>query len=258
MTPESETAVYIYGILPGDVAFQEQPAGLGHPPAPVRLVPYRDIAALVSDVDQSAPLDSPDDLLVHQQLLDASAAAVPVLPVAFGAVVADEDAVVTELLEPSYEEFSAALAELDGFQEYIVRGRYVREAILSEILTEDPEAAALSAQTFDGDPAASHDGQVHLRELISERLADKRALDSRQLGDALASQASTSAVRAPADELEAVHTAFLVKATDVDQMVEAARELAAGWAGRIELRIVGPVAAYDFVGTTGTSLGLGS
>jgi hypothetical protein len=254
MTPETETAVYIYGILPGDVTFQERVAGLGDPPSPVRLVPYRDIAALVSDVDPAQPLDSPDDLLVHQELLDASAAAVPVLPVRFGAVVSNEEAVVAELLEPSYHEFSAALAELEGFQEYIVQGRYVQDAILQEILTEDPQAAALAASTFDAGPASNHDGRTQLRGLISERLADKRALDTRQLGDALASRASTSAVRPPADELEAVHTAFLVKATEAGQMVAAARDLAAGWEGRIELRITGPVAAYDFVGTAGTSL----
>jgi hypothetical protein len=255
MTPETETAVYIYGILPGDVAFKEQVAGLGDPPSPVRLVPYRDIAALVSDVAASRPLNSPDDLLAHQELLDASAAAVPVLPVRFGAVVPNDEAVIAELLEPSYNEFSAALAELEGFQEYIVKGRYVQEAILREIMAEDPEAAALADETFDPDPAATHDGRVQLRGLISERLADKRALDTRQLGDALGTRASTSAVRPPADELEAVHTAFLVRATEVDQMVSAAQELAAGWEGRIELRIVGPVAAYDFVGTAGTSLG---
>jgi hypothetical protein len=179
---------------------------------------------------------------------------VPVLPVRFGAVVANEAAVVAELLEPSYNEFSTALSELEGFQEYIVKGRYVRDTILREILSEDPEAAALAASTFDASPDASGDGRIQLTGLISERLADKRALDSRQLGDALAARASTSAVRPPADELEAVHTAFLVRATEVDQMVSAAQELAAGWEGRIELRIVGPVAAYDFVGTAGTSL----
>jgi hypothetical protein len=254
MTPETETAVYIYGILPGDVAFQEQPAGIGDPPSPVRLVPYRDIAALVSDVDLARPLGTADDLLIHEELLDASAAAMPVLPLRFGAVVASEDSVVAELLEPYYEEFSTVLAELEGFQEYIIKGRYVQDAIFMEILTEDPQAAALAAQTFDTDPAASHDGRIQLTELVSERLADKRALDSQQLGDALAARASTSAVRPPADELEAVHTAFLVKATDADQMVSAAQELAAGWEGRIELRIVGPVAAYDFVGVAGTSL----
>ena len=75
------------------------------------------------------------------------------------------------------------------------------------------------------------------------------------MASALARQASTSAVRPAADELEAVHTAFLVKATHVDQLVSAAQQLAAGWQGRIELRIVGPVAAYDFVGTASMSLG---
>ncbi len=254
MTAQIETAIYIYGILPGDVAFQEQPAGLGNPPSPVRLVRYRDIAALVSDVDVSNPLGTADDLVTHEELLDASAAAVPILPLRFGAVVADEDAVAAQLLKPYYDEFSAALAELEGFQEYIVKGRYVQEAILSEILAEDLEAATLAVQAGDADPAASREGQIQLRELVSERLADKRALDMQQLGDALASRVSTSVGRPSADELEAVHAAFLVKATDVDQMVSAAQELAAGWAGRIELAIIGPVAAYDFVCATGASL----
>jgi hypothetical protein len=253
MTTQTQTAVYIYGILPADVVFEEQPTGLGTPPSPVRLVPYRDIAALVSDVSVSSPLGTPEDLLAHEQLLDASAAGVPVLPLRFGAVVADEDTVAAELLEPHYAEFSAALQELEGYQEYIVKGRYVQETILREILAEDPQAAALAAQTRDADPATSREGQIQLGEIISERLADKRALDTQQLGDALASRASMSVVRPAADELEAVHAAFLVKATDVDQMVSAAQELAAGWEGRIELRIIGPVAAYDFVGTTGTS-----
>jgi hypothetical protein len=252
MTTQTETALYIYGILPADVVFQEQPTGLGSPPSPVRLVRHRDIAALVSDVNLSSPLGTPEDLLAHEQLLDASAAGVPVLPLRFGAVVADEDAVATELLEPHYAEFSAALQELEGYQEYIVKGHYVQEAILREILAEDPQAAALAAQTRDADPAASREGQIQLGEIISERLADKRALDTRQLGDALASQASMSVARPAADELEAVNVAFLVKATDVDQMVSAVQELAAGWEGRTELRIIGPVAAYDFVGTTGT------
>ena len=64
-----------------------------------------------------------------------------------------------------------------------------------------------------------------------------------------------SVVRPPADDLEAMHAAFLVKATDAAEVVSAVQELAAGWEGRVELRIIGPVAAYDFVVTTGTSPG---
>ena len=253
MTTEAETAVYIYGIVPSDVALEEQPTGLGTPPSPVRLVRYRDIAALVSDVNMSNPLGTPDDLMIHEELLDASAATVPVLPLRFGAVVANEDAVADELLEPHYDEFSAALEELEGYQEYIVKGRCAQQAILGEILAEDPQAAALSAQIRGVDPDASREGQIQLGQLISERLVDKRAADIQQLGDALANRVSMSVVRPQSDELEAVHAAFLVKATEADQMVSAVEELAAGWEGRVELRIIGPVAAYDFVGSTGTS-----
>jgi hypothetical protein len=255
MTTQAEKAVYVYGILPSDVEYEEPPTGLGNPPSPVRLVRHKDIAALVSDVDVSNRLGTPDDLLLHEELLDASAAEVPVLPLRFGAVVANEDAVAVELLEPYYNEFSAALRELDGYQEYIVRGRYAEKAILREILAEDPQAAALAAQTRDADPAASREGQIQLGQIIGERLAGKRAQDTRQLSDAVADLVSMSVVRPPGDDLEAVHAAFLVKATDADQMTSAAQELAAGWEGRVELRIIGPVAAYDFVVTTGTSPG---
>ena len=224
MTTQAETAVYVYGILPGDVEYEDPPTGVGNPPSPVRLVRHRDIAALVSDVDVSNRLGTPDDLLVHEELLDANAAEVPVLPLRFGAVVADEDAVAAELLEPYYDEFSAALQELDGYQEYIVRGRYIQEAILREILAEDPRAAGLANQTRDADPAASREGQIQLGQLIGERLAGKRNQDTQQLGDALADRVSMSVVRPPGDDLEAMHAAFLVKATDAAEVVSTVQE----------------------------------
>jgi len=255
MTAQADTAVYVYGIMPGDVEFEEQPTGVGTPPSPVRLVHYRDIAALVSDVNVSSPLGTTDDLLIHEELLDASAAAVPVLPLRFGAVVANENVVADELLEPYYAEFSEALEELEGYQEYIVRGSYVHEAILREIMAEDPQAAALSGQIRGADPAASREGQIQLGQLISERLASKRTLDTQELLDTLADRVGMSVVRSPGDDYEAVHAAFLVEATDADQVTSAVSDLAAGWEGRIDLRVIGPVAAYDFVVTTGPSPG---
>jgi len=250
-TPTTEGAVYIYGILPGDVELQEATTGVGDPPAPVRLARYRDIAALISDVDITRPLGTPEDLLVHEELLDASAATAPVLPMRFGAVVASEDAVSGELLEPYYEEFAAALRHLEGHAEYIIRGRYIQDVILQEILAQDPEAAALAARTRGEDPMALRDAQITLGEIIGERISDKRAQDTQRLGDALADLVSASTVRAPTDEFDAVHVAFLVSVDAADQLLEAVQRLTADWEGRVELRVLGPVAAYDFVGTTG-------
>ena len=60
------------------------------------------------------PLGTPDDLHAHQQLLDATAAQVPVLPLRFGAAMATLEAVAGELLAVHHERFAAALAELEG------------------------------------------------------------------------------------------------------------------------------------------------
>ena len=58
-----------------------------------------------------------------------------------------------------------------------------------------------------------------------------------------------SVAREPAHELDAVHVAFLLA---VDQEPEAERvieELAHAWEGRIEVQLLGPMAAYDFART---------
>jgi hypothetical protein len=259
MTAQTETGIYVYGILPGDIELEEQAAGVGDPPSPVRLVKYRDIAALVSDVNVAKPLGTPQDLLAHEDLLDASAAEVPVLPMKFGAVVASEDAVTAELLQPYYDGFRAALEQVEGYAEYVVKGRYVEQAILAEILAEDPAAADLAAQVTSAgaNALAGRDSQIQLGEMISQAIAVKREQDTRVLGDALAAQVSASVVRPPSHELDAVHAAFLVEAQAGPRLQRALTKLAADWAGRVQLQLIGPLAVYDFVGTPAASPGSG-
>lgn len=249
MATQTETAVYVYGILPGDVELEAEVTGVGDPPAPVRLVRHRDLAALVSDVDLGKPLGTPEDLMAHEELLDASATDAPVLPLRFGALVASEDAVASELLDPHYEEFRAALEDLEGHAEYVIKGRYIQDQILREVLTEHPEAAQLASQVQGGDPVVSRDLQIQLGEIINGAIAEKREQDTRALGDALAGHVSASVVRPETHELDAVHAAFLVEARAADALMQAVEQLAADWDGRVDLRVIGPIAAYDFVGT---------
>lgn len=253
MSTRAETGVYVYGILPGDIELESRATGVGDPPSPVRLVKYRDIAALVSDVDVARPLGGPQDLVAHEDLLDASAAEVPVLPMKFGAVVASEDVVMSELLEPHYDGFRAALKQLEGYAEYVVKGHYVETAILAEILRENPAAADLAAQVTSADAGTSQDRQARLSEMIGQEIAIKREQDTQVLGDALAAQVSASVTRPPAHELDAVHAAFLIEAQAGERLELALTKLAADWAGRVELQLTGPLAAYDFVSVAPTS-----
>jgi Gas vesicle synthesis protein GvpL/GvpF len=252
MTAQAEdrqTVVYVYGILPGDIEVEPGAAGVGDPPGEVRVVRHRDLAALVSDIDPSLPLGRPEDLVAHEELLDASAADVPVLPLRFGAVVTNDDAVAEELLGPHHDEFSAALRQLEGHAEYVVKGRYVEDALLREVLSEDPQAARLGDQIRGVDPDATRELRMQLGEIISNAVEVKRQQDTRTLGDAVTGIATASVVRPPTHELDAVHTALLIESSAVKDLEQAVQRLADDWDGRVQVRVIGPMAAYDFVGT---------
>jgi len=241
-------AVYIYGIMPGDVELEPGTTGVGDPPAEVRIVRNGDLAALVSDVDTDKPLGRPEDLYAHEELLDSSAADVPILPLRFGAVVSSDDAVAEELLGAHHDEFTAALEQLEGHAEYVVRGRYVEDEILRDVLSEDPRAAQLRDQIKGADEDATRELRMQLGEIVSDAVDARREQDTRAVGAALEGHVAASVVRPPSHDLDAVHIALLVESGAADDMEEALQRLADDWSGRIDLQLMGPLAAYDFVG----------
>jgi hypothetical protein len=241
---------YIYGIVPGDVEPTGEAKGVGDPPGRVKVVRHGDIAALVSEVDVSKPLGKPDDIVAHQQILDATVAEAPVLPMRFGAVLSSKDAVVDELLAPHDEEFATALQQLEGRAEFMIKGRYVQDAVLREVLSENKEAAQLREQIRQtGDEDATRDARIRLGEIINSAIEAKREADTRAVGDALASYSISSNVREPSHEEDAVHVALLVETAKQKELKQAVDKVAQDWEGRVNLRLLGPMAAYDFVVT---------
>lgn len=245
---EEREGVYVYGIVPGDVRAEAGTSGLGDPPGELRVVRHGEVAALVSDVRLDRPLGRPQDLLAHEELLDAIAAEVPVLPLRFGSMLASDDAVARQLLAEHGDEFAAMLRELDGHAQYIVRGRYAEQAVLAEILADDKRAAALRDEIASTDPDAAREQRIALGELVSEAIEAKRTADTRALGEALGDMVAASVVRPPTHEFDAAHAAFLVRNDQAGELRQAVKQLAGQWQGRIELRLIGPLAAYDFVG----------
>ena len=121
--------------------------------------------------------------------------------------------------------------------------------ILKEILSENRQEARLADKLRGADPNATRDARIKLGEIINNAVTVKRHQDPHALGDAMEGHCVASVVREPTHERDAVHVAFLVDTdteSDVEQVIE---DLARDWDGRIELRLLGPMAAYDFVGT---------
>jgi hypothetical protein len=238
----------VYGIVPEDVELDEEATGVGDPPARVDVVRHGGIAALVSEIDTAKPLGRPEDLLAHQQLLDAAVTAAPVLPLRFGAVLSSRQAVADELLSPHHDEFAAALRELEGRAEFVIKGRYVEEAMLREVLATNDEAARLRDQIRQADDEnATRDARIRLGEIIAAAITAAREADTRQLGEAVAAYCVASSVRPPSHEDDAVHVALMVETAKQQDLEQAVRKVADDWTGRVTVRLLGPMAPYDFV-----------
>jgi hypothetical protein len=115
------------------------------------------------------------------------------------------------------------------------------DAVAEELLTAHHEQFAAALEQLDGRAQFVVQGHYHNEAVIAQRQQDTRAVLQAMDGHCVA-----SVVREPARELDAVHVVFLLDAdqqTDAERMVE---DLAREWEGRIEVQLLGPMAAYDF------------
>jgi Gas vesicle synthesis protein GvpL/GvpF len=244
-----QSGCYVYGIVPADVELTGDWRGVGDPPGRVQLVRHGGLAALVSGVGLAGGLGTPEDLRAHAQILDATAVEAPVLPLRFGTVMATEEAVAGEVLAVYQEAFAAALKQFEGRAQYVVKGRYVEQAVLAQTLAEIPEAARLAEQIRDKDPDATRQARIRLGEIINNAITAKRESDTRTLGEVVTPYCEASVLREPAHELDAVQVALLVETSRQADLEQALSELAADWEGRVEIRLLGPQAPYDFTPT---------
>ncbi|MFI6600247.1 GvpL/GvpF family gas vesicle protein [Nonomuraea sp. NPDC050536] len=244
---EQKTGTYVYGVVPADVEVAEDARGVGDPPAPVKVVRHGELAALVSDVALDRPLGRPDDLVAHEQLLDATAAEVPVLPFRFGAVLANAEAVTEELLTPHHDELVEALKELEERAEFVVKGRYVEQAVIREVLDENPQVAQLRDEIKEQPEEVSQAARIQLGEIVNQAINAKREADTQALVVVLQPLTDFVVVRDPSHELDAAHLAVLIETERQDELQEAVDEFAQEHEGRIELGLRGPLAPWDFV-----------
>jgi hypothetical protein len=249
--PTDQLGTYVYGIVPEDVELIPDTQGIGDPPGEVTLVRHGKVAALVSEIDTGRPIGRPGELKLHEQLLDATAAAdVPVLPMRFGAVMASPEAVVEDLLTPHHDLFVDALQELDGRAEYVVHGRFVEDAILAKVVSENPTVASLREQLRETDDEDGQDARIELGEIVNRAIEASRNQMTATVSDALDSFSLANAVRPPTSEVDAFHVAFLVELEKEEEFAEAVGNVTAEWDGLVQVRIRGPLAAFDFIVTS--------
>ncbi|WP_432945623.1 GvpL/GvpF family gas vesicle protein [Kribbella sp. CA-253562] len=251
MTVSSEVGVacYVYGITVADLRLPDGLTGIGD--QPVAVVPYGEVAAVTSAVDPTQSAARRADLVAHSKVLDAVAAAGPVVPIRFGSILVDRSAVLTEVLEPSHDRFRAMLDELAGYLQFTVRARYDERQVLTEVVAGNPEIALLRAETREHPEESSYGARVRLGELVAAALEEKRAVDGEQVLAMLEPFAAAVNVREGAGLDQLIDVAFLVEEAQRAAFERAAEQVAKEFTGRARIKLVGPSPAYDFVDAEG-------
>ena len=236
---------YVYGIVAADLVVPADLRGVGD--QVVTVAPYDDVAAVISLMDADGTLAGRADLLAHGRVLDTLAQLGPVVPVRFGAVLQNRDAVTSDLLEPDHERFQAMLRELTGHVQFTVRARYDEHQVLGEVVAENPEIAQLREQTRDRPDESTYGARVRLGELVARALEAKSAEDGRSILTELERHVTALNIRESAGIDRLLDVAVLVEDAHRAEFERAVEGLAEKFAGRARLKLIGPTAPYDFV-----------
>lgn len=227
----------------------------------VKALPVGDVAALVTELpaEELAPLTNPDgppaEWLIprargHQAALDAAQRQAPVLPVRFGAVFGNAEAVRRHLTE-RYEAIDRFLGDIADKEEWSVKARLDTARAESHLATADADLAAQFAR-LPASPGARYFAEKKLRAALAARAktwAGEAALRARRELVDLATDFSP--LRLGADDHPAQPVlwsgAFLVRRDGVTPFLARADALAAELAeAGLALEAHGPWPPFNF------------
>ncbi|MFH8484960.1 GvpL/GvpF family gas vesicle protein [Streptomyces longisporoflavus] len=239
----SAEGLYVYGIVRARTPLPPGAAGVGSPPAALRTVGTDSVAAVVS----AAPAQlraRRRDLLAHQNLLLGLAEAGPVLPMRFGAVAPDEEALRAQLAAAEASHL-ATLDQLAGHVEINVKALPARDSLAS-LVAGDSTVRRLRDEAR---RRPGYEADVRLGQAVASALSRRAAEAGRKILRDLASMARATAA-GPDVQGCALNVSFLVGRSDADRFRAATERFAAAHREHVELRLAGPLPCYSFVGTS--------
>jgi len=216
--------------------------------APLRLISHGPVAAVVNDILVERPPGRRADLLAYSRVVDDLLGGGVVVPVQFGSVLADEHSVLEDFLAPNEEYFTELLDQLEGRAQFNVRAIYREDAALAEIVATDPVVADLRARTRDLPEEVSYADRVRLGELVSQQIDLKREFDTEVLVGSIAPFTAAHHVRMGSGPDVVFDLTVLVDDDHRASFEQQLEDLAEAVHERMRLRLVGPVAPYEFVG----------
>lgn len=237
--------LFVYAVVPAERRVTDL---VGLDGAPVTTVSHGAIAAVVSAFDVERPPGRRADLIAYNTVIEQIACEGAVAPVRFGTALPDGDAVVDHLLGPQEAVLTDLLGQLIDRHQFNLRAHYVEETVLREIVETDPAIRELRQRTRDLPEVAAYGDRVQLGERVAHAVEVRSEADAAELMAAISALVVASVDRGRSGLESVLDVALLVDDDRGQELEERLEALAETVHERMRLRLVGPIAPFDFVG----------
>lgn len=237
-------SVYVYAITKASHPLRlDGLKGVGEGTSEIRVVRSDSLCAVVSETPEDLSVGR-RDVEAHHQVQERLWSDGTTLPLGFGFVTEDEDA-IRAVLEARAEEFSQRLDELTGRVEFNLKGVQDEDTLMRAILEGNEQARRLNEVTREG--RGTYEDRVALGQVVAQEVQIRQQALAEEVLAALRPFALSEKV-APPSQQYFVSGSFLVDEDRTKEFAQAGQELAERYGEQgVELRLLGPLPPYSFV-----------
>lgn len=240
---EESHGFYLYGVIEISAPLQLGTVGLYG--APIRVVPYRDLAAVVSDLPGPELEPTRELALGHERVISLIMQSHTVIPMRFG-VVAVPGLPVETILARNYELLEHTLERIRGKIELGLKVIWHWEAFSAEIEGADDRVRRLKAALDQKQDPVSYNEAIQLGEVVAEVADRKRSEYVTLLYEPLSRLAAESVLNDILTERMVFNAAFLVPKESEEEFDRLVNRLFVPYAEVLQFRYSGPWPPYNF------------
>lgn len=231
---------YIYGITNSGCSDAERILGVSE--KVLDTIDYRDICAVVSEVDGTYTL-SMDDAVIHDRVLRTLVEVYSILPVSFGLVAPDEIE-VARLLERGYSRFRSALTSMEGVIQADV-SIFWRGSVYQYLLSNSSKLRAISELVRKKPEDLNL--KIELGRLTRQALNEREVAILPGVMDQLKAFTLKNSEKPLKSEVNIANISFLMGRADQGRFLDAVERFQLKYAELIDFKVVIPLPPYGFV-----------
>ena len=242
----NEKGKYLYCIIKEKKAKEFSVLGLER--AKVYSIPEGKLSAVVSDAEIKEYPISRENTLIHQKVIEEMMKVYDVLPVSFGTVAENEEAVKKKILRQKKEEILKTLEKIKGKVELNLKAIWLDMSnIFREVLKENKEiqSAKKEASTISG--IGKTNLAMEVGKMVVSALEEKKERETKEILKPLKKIAEDFKKNKTQLDQIIFNTVFLVSKEKEKEFDKRVSFLSEKYDGRIKFFYVGPFPPYNFI-----------